>query len=111
MKVYTTFSIATLFGMFLLWSSTFLMPVHGQTITEIIDATGDGGGNTMSFARGIAVDGSGNAFVGGATSDNVFKITPGGTITQIIDATGDGGGNVLDSPDDIAVGCKLVVKR
>ena len=75
----------------------------GGTITEIIDATGDGAGNTLSIPFGIAVDGSGNVFVAGAVSDNVFKITPGGTITEIIDATGDGAGNTLDNSTLIAV--------
>ena len=40
---------------------------------------------------------------GGASSDNAFKITPGGVISQIIDATGDGAGNTLDDPFGIAV--------
>ncbi len=41
-----------------------------QTITEIIDATGDGGGNTLGSPFGIAVDGSGNVYVTGK-SDGV----------------------------------------
>jgi hypothetical protein len=65
---------------------------HAQ-ITQIIDSTGDGGGNTLAGPFGIAVDASGNAFVGGAATSNVFKITSGGVITEIIDGTGDGGGN------------------
>ena len=74
-----------------------------QTITEIIDATGDGGGNTLSFPYGLVVDSSGNVFVAGAGSDNGFQITPGGTITEIIDETGDYLSNVLDAPRTIAV--------
>jgi len=62
----------------------FLTPV------EIIDATGDGSGNTLSSVEGVATDSSGNVFVTGAISNNVFKITPGGTITEIINSTGDG---------------------
>jgi len=61
----------------------FLTPV------EIIDSTGDGT-NTLSSVEGVATDSSGNVFVTGAISNNVFKITPGGTITEIIDSTGDG---------------------
>ena len=72
------------------------------TITEIIDATGDGGGNTLDTPLGVAVDGSGNVYVGGGGSHNVFRITPGGTITEIIDATGDGS-NALTQPNGIAV--------
>ena len=64
--------------------------VSSQTVTEIIDATGDGAGNNLESPQIIAVDGSGNVFVTGDSSDNVFKITPDGTITEIIDASGDG---------------------
>ena len=71
-------------------------------ITEIIDATGDGG-NPFVVPLGIAVDGSGNVYVTGRDSDNAFQITPGGAITEIIDATGDGAGNTLDRPLGIAV--------
>jgi len=76
--------------------AVFLTPV------EIIDNTGDGGGNTLSLAREIATDSSGNVFVTGQNSDNAFKITPGGAITQIIDATGDGVGNTLSEPFVVA---------
>ena len=48
-------------------------------ITEIIDSTGDGAGNTLGSPRRIAVDDAGNAYVTGAGSDNVFKI--GGVFT------------------------------
>ena len=73
-------------------------PAVAQTITEIIDATGDGADNTLNGPRGIAVDGSGNVYVTGYSSANAFKITPGGVITEIIDATGDGAGNILNGP-------------
>jgi len=76
--------------------ASFLTPV------EIIDATGDGGGNTLDAPFDIATDSSGNVFVTGFDTDNAFKITPGGTITEIIDATGDGGGNVLDGGFGVA---------
>jgi uncharacterized protein YjiK len=72
-------------------------------ITEIIDATGDGGGNTLAGPYGVAVDSSGNVYVTGFSSHNAFKITPGGTITEIIDSTGDGGGNTLASATGVAV--------
>jgi len=44
-------------------------------ITEIIDATGDTTGNTLSSSHGIDVDGTGNVYVSGASSTNAFKIT------------------------------------
>ncbi|MBW2291749.1 MAG: NHL repeat-containing protein [Deltaproteobacteria bacterium] len=75
----------------------------GGTITQIIDATGDGAGNSLTRPDGVAVAPNGNVYVVGSTSDNVFEITPGGVITQIIDATGDGAGNALDLPTGIAV--------
>jgi len=72
------------------------------TRTEIIDSTGDGGGNVLDRSRGVATDSSGNVFVAGVNSDTVFEITPGGTITEIIDSTGDGLGNTLDAPSSVA---------
>ena len=71
--------------------------VQGQ-ITEIIDASGDGAGSSLSYSRDIAVDGSGNVYVTGDSTNNAFKITPGGVITQIIDATGDGMGACTQWP-------------
>ena len=76
---------------------------NAQTITEIIDATGDGTGNTLNWPQGIAVDGSGNVYLTGFNTHNAFKITPGGVITEIIDFTGDGAGNPIDGPRGIAV--------
>jgi len=70
----------------------FLTPV------EIIDNSGDGGGNILGAPFGITTDSSGNVFVVGQSSNNAFKITPGGTITEIIDNSGDGGGNTLTQP-------------
>ena len=47
---------------------------QAQTITQIIDSTGDGAGNGLSAPFDIATDPSGNVFVTGAGSDNAFKI-------------------------------------
>ena len=73
------------------------------SIMQIIDATGDGYGNSLVQPWGIAVDSSGNVYVHGSNSHNAFKITPGGNISQIIDATGDGAGNPLTNPRGITV--------
>jgi hypothetical protein len=82
------------------------------TITEIIDSTGDGGGNELFYTWGVATDSSGNVYVNGRDSYNTFKIeTPGTcstagtpcTITEIIDATGDGAGNTLWGPEGVGV--------
>ena len=54
------FTIATVFSIGLsspIAYAAFLTPV------EIIDSTGDGAGNGLSFARGVATDSSGNVFV------------------------------------------------
>ena len=73
------------------------------TITEIIDATGDAAGNTLDLPQGLAADGSGNVFVGGINTDNVFQITSGGAVTEIIDFTGDGAGNNFQNAYGISV--------
>jgi len=75
----------------------------GSTIAvPLIDATGDGLGHVLNGPTAIATDDGGNLYVAGESSDNVFRITPGGAITEIIDATGDGSGNVLDGPVAVA---------
>ncbi len=76
---------------------------RAEPITEIIDSTGDGTGNALNSPHGVAVDGSGNVYVAGYGSDNVFKVAPGGAITEIIDSTGDGSGNVLQAASEVAV--------
>ncbi len=72
-------------------------------ITEIIDSTGAGIGMGFGGPHGAAADSSGNAYVAGGDTDNVFKITPGGTMTEIIDGAGDGLGNPLNHPTGVAV--------
>ena len=71
------------------------------TITQIIDASGDGT-SPLNFARGIAVDANFNVYVAGSVSHNVFWITPDGVITEIINVEGDGT-NSLTIPHDLAV--------
>ena len=53
------------------------------TITEIIDSTGDGLGNTLDFAWPIALDASGNIYVGGGFSNNVLKIQAPSTVPAL----------------------------
>ena len=81
----------------------FIAPAIGaQTVTQIIDATGDVT-NGLDYPAGIAVDAAGNVCVGGRDSNNAFRITPGGVIEQIIDSTGDGGFNGLSAARWVAV--------
>ncbi len=76
-----------------------------QTITQIIDAAGDGT-HILDGASGIAVEpaveGAGNVYVTGNYSDNVFKLARHGSRTEIIDGTGDGT-HGLDAANSIAM--------
>ncbi len=71
----------------LLWMASVLaVPSEGAgqviSITEIIDSTGDGAGNSLSQGGQIAIGGSGNVYVTGPNSDNAFQIRPDGVITK-----------------------------
>lgn len=62
-------------------------------IEVILDSGGDGLGNPLSGPNGIAVGPSGNVYVAGDASNNVFAIGPGcgaSGVEEILDATGDG---------------------
>lgn len=80
------------------------MPAANAQITEIVDSSGGGPGAPLDKPAGIGVDGLGNVFVTGATTNNVLMITPAGTITEIIGAAGDGSGSGLSSARGLAVG-------
>ena len=83
----------------LLFSCLIPTSTHAQFfVQEIVDSTGDGGGNTLSNPPGIAADANGNVFVTGLVSDNAFKIAPDGMVSELIDVTGDGEGNPLSQP-------------
>lgn len=86
----------------LLASLSLALEASAVVIVEIIDATGDGS-KALDAPQHMAVDASGNLFVSGNGSHNVFEITPSGTIREIIDANGDGGGNGLSGPLGVAV--------
>jgi hypothetical protein len=54
-------------------SNAFKITPSG-TITQIIDASGDGAGHTLSHTYAIAVDGAASVYVAGIDSNNAFKI-------------------------------------
>ncbi|GAG38866.1 unnamed protein product, partial [marine sediment metagenome] len=95
-------AIHVLFGL-VLFMCVLPSAAGAQTITEIIDDTGDGAGNTLDIPFAVAADSSGNVYVTGVGTNNVFRITPSGSITEIIDSTGDGLGNSLVDPIGVAV--------
>jgi len=98
------------------FSVLLLAPIGAQNAfagspVVIIDSTGDGAGNPLIGAHGVAGDSAGNVYVAGNISDNVFRIaTPGTcstggtscTITEIIDSEGDCTVNFI-KPQDITV--------
>lgn len=76
---------------------------QAQTVTEILDWTGDGVGNFLSGPNAIARDSTGNLFIIGAGTNNAFRISPDGQVTQILDASGDGAGGEFLVPFGAAV--------
>ena len=55
------------------------------TISEFIDASGDGASHILGSPVAIAVDRIGIAYVPGGVSSDVLKITPSAEITESID--------------------------
>ncbi len=74
------------------------------TITEIIDATGDGAGNVLNEAHRIAADAAGNAYVTGISSDNAFKITPMCVLLGDIDSSSSVDGNDIEGFTRVKLG-------
>lgn len=77
-------------------------------VTEIIDATGDGMGHPLFAPGPVAVDASGNVFVGAVTNMSgffglVFKVAPDGEVTLLMGPSGDGMGHNLSQPWDLEV--------
>ena len=72
-----------LYGLIVLFSLTTVPAFADYDISEIIDSSGDGAGNSLDGSEGLTVDSAQNVYVVGKTSNNVFKITPAGVITEI----------------------------
>ncbi len=70
-------------------------------VTEIIDSTGDGAGNTIIIAQDVITDSLRNAYVSGFFLDHVFEVQPDGTTTVILDGPTSGG--LLDGPARFAI--------
>jgi streptogramin lyase len=61
--------------------AAFTAAASAGQITQIIDATGDGAGNTLSYPPSMDTDASGNLYVAGG--GDVFRVTPAGVITAL----------------------------
>lgn len=83
------------------------------SIEEIINSSGDGLGNILDNPVAIQIDGAGNVYIAGASSNNVLRIAASTTcdttsigdpciITEIIDVNGDGS-NVINQPVGLAI--------
>jgi hypothetical protein len=57
--------------------SLFSIAGGAQSITEIIDETGDATGNPLNTPRSIATDGAGNVYLCGGYSNNAYRISLG----------------------------------
>ncbi len=73
-----------------------------RATTTVLDASGDGAGNSLRSPVDVALDPGGNVYVAASTWDQVFKVTPDGNVTLILDSTGDGTHELL-APSAVAV--------
>jgi cysteine-rich repeat protein len=95
-------SVATVGTMVLLLASPTLSAA--LTVTQVIDAAGDGQGHGLDTPWGIVVDGAGNVFVAAYVTNDVLRRAPDGTITAALDASGDGLGHPMQGPNELAIG-------
>ncbi len=70
-------------SLFIILSSAPIAYAVFLTPVEIIDSAGDGVGNPLDGAVGIATDSWGNVFVSGFSSDNAFKLV----VDDVVGAT------------------------
>ncbi len=73
------------------------------TVTELIDATGDGAGAVLDHPYDVALGADGSVYVCGWLSHNAFRVAPDGTITEIVDVNGAGGSELLINPTSVVV--------
>ena len=83
------------------WVSSRIARTPTGAITEIIDQSGDGLGNSLGTPTCIAVDSLSNVFVGSKNPDMLFRITPSGQIDMYLDYIASGIG-AWCSPGEIA---------
>ena len=72
----------------------------GERPLRSLDASGDGLGEVLDYPEPIAVDASGNVFVGGVQSDNVLRWSASRGVELVLD--GDGLTDGIDSPQAVA---------
>ncbi len=61
----------------------------------VLDATGDGLGNTLDAPDSLAIDADDNVWVGSSVDDTVFRVSPAGAVSFVLDESGPGTGGTL----------------
>ena len=83
-------------------NNVFQIPLNDPNaeIVELMNSSGDGIGHKLVNPKGIVADASGNVWVTGESTNNVFKIASNGTVSLVLDPNN---GMPLD-PNGVTVG-------
>ena len=79
-------------------TSTARAQVPTGTITQVLDATGNGSGHVCDYPMQIVLDPARNLYVSCYGSYVVVQVAPDGTVTELMDATGVGAANPMGAP-------------